>query len=208
MSAALNLQEFSPHPLAEGPAPSETMAAELEKAYARGYDAGVKAGAEASAQVHAEAQDRLRSEVVEILRDQHQSRFAAQTEVLQDVIPLIETVVRQIAPQLIPDGLPEHARSVLADAIGQRPDLMPILRCAPDAVESLRGALVEWNGRFEIQPDRRLTPNEVQVAWNDGFDHIDLSASVQTMLEQIGNTVALMAKSNATDPSKGAQDVG
>ncbi|MEM8656698.1 MAG: hypothetical protein AAF813_06800 [Pseudomonadota bacterium] len=208
MPAALNLQEFSPHPLSKDPLECTVTAEEVDKAYTRGYDAGVKAGTEASALVHAEAQDRLRAELVETLRDQHQSRFAAQTEVLQGVVPLIETVVQQIVPHLVRDGLPEHARRALETALEARPDVTPVLRCAPDAMPSLETAFKEWKGRYEVRPDSKLTPHEVHIAWDDGFDQIDLGAMVTAVLSEIRNATALMAETTQQDTAKDAQDVG
>ena len=46
------------------------------------------------------------------------------------------------------------------------------------AAEELRDnviALADWQGRFEIRADTRLTPLEVELHWLDGFDRIDLA---------------------------------
>lgn len=157
----------------------------IAKAYAEGHEAGVKAGAEASALVHAEAQDRLRAEVVEALRDHHQERVEVQAQVLAGLAPLLKTVIEQLAPLMAALGLPDQVDAALSKALETRPDPRPIIRCAAEVVPGLEPALGKWAGKYELKIDSRLTPHEVHLHWDDGFDVIDLDRTMDGILGAI-----------------------
>lgn len=180
MASPLRFQDFSLNSTAADE--TSDIAEQIANAYREGHEAGVKAGTEASALVHAESQDRLRAELIEALRDHHQDRVAVQAQVLSGVAPLLGAVIRQLTPYLAAVGLPEQVSAAVQTALETRPDAKPLIRCAEEAVPGLQPALAKWSGAFDLQIDSRLTPHEVQLHWDDGFDTLNLDKVVDAAL--------------------------
>ncbi len=185
MASPLKFHDFSHSGSALDTGPDE-VETRIAQAYREGNEAGIKAGTEASALVHAEAQDRLRAELVEALRDHQQDRVAVQAQVLSGIAPLLQAVVGQLTPALVSAGLPQQVSAAVTEALDNRPNTKPLIRCAAEAVPGLEPALQGWQEQVDLQIDSRLTPHEVQVHWDDGFDMIDLdrlTAHVQALLD-------------------------
>ncbi|MEM8787759.1 MAG: hypothetical protein AAGE76_05825 [Pseudomonadota bacterium] len=174
MGFALTLEEFTPldHPAAAQAARRDAIA----EAWNEGHAAGAQAGTEASAKAHADAQDRLRAEWIEVLRDLAQDRQEAQASVLRGIAPFVQTVIAGLAPRLAEEGLKDLVSDALADALRDRPEPVPVLRCAPEMAAALEPALAEFDGRYRLDPDPRLTPQEAELHWEDGFDALDPGA--------------------------------
>jgi len=184
MSARLKLKVFSPQ--GEDPEDEKQVSeAEVEAARQAGFEAGFAEGAAASAEEHANAQDQLRAGFLEILRDGQMVRAEAQAQVMQGILPLVVSLVEHLAPTLARAGLAGHVETCLSRALSERPDLKPILCCAPEARAALERALVDWSGKYKFRTDPKLTPLEVELHWDDGFDRIDLASAIDAVLADI-----------------------
>lgn len=185
MASPLKFKDFS-HGGSAFDAEPDDVETRIAQAYREGHEAGIKVGTEASALVHAEAQDRLRAELVEALRDHQQDRVAVQAQVLSGIAPLLRALIGQLAPALVSAGLTQQVSVAVTEALDSRPNTKPLIRCAAEAVPGLEPALQGWQDQVDLQIDSRLTPHEVQVHWDDGFDTIDLdrlTVHIQAILD-------------------------
>lgn len=180
--AALRLDEFAPDRRDDTLVQHrEAVARQVAEAYRDGHAKGFAQGAEASAHEHAEQQDQLRGQFIEAVRDSQMTHQAAQRLVVASLLPVFEKLVTALAPDLAAAGLASGLRRQLASALEMRPKATPRIACAPELASGLTGALAEWEGRYEIETDPRLTPLEARLHWEDGFDVIDLARSLAQM---------------------------
>ncbi|QHQ36804.1 hypothetical protein [Algicella marina] len=200
----VQLEVFSPGSEA-AMAKRENLAQKVAEAYREGQARGFAQGAEQSAREHAEAQDQLRLQFIEALRDAQLQQVAAQQHVLQSVFPLIETFLKTLAPHLAEAGLLHEVESRLRDVLASRPDLEPVITCAPELESGIRTTLTGMSGEFTLRPDPRLTPLEARLAWDDGFDRIDFTSCLEAITLQIDEFRSVTAET----PTKEEQlDVG
>ena len=184
MSISRHLKEFAPSPSGDGTG-IEVRHRDVKQAYEDGYEAGVLDGAKASAREHADRQDQLRAQFIETLRDQALAREEVIVAVQRDIWPLIETLITRLAPEAAAKGLLDHATARIQAALQTRPASKPVLRCAAETESILAAVQDAVSGEFDIEQDPGLTPLEIQVHWDDGFDHIDLDTSLARIFEAL-----------------------
>ncbi|MEO0387180.1 MAG: hypothetical protein AAF281_06570 [Pseudomonadota bacterium] len=161
------------------------LARRIAEAYREGHGKGFAQGAEASAREHAEAQDQLRAQFVEALRDAQLTQSLAQREVIASLLPILEALTRALAPTLADAGFLAALEDRLRAALNTRPDPAPRVHCAPELEAGVRAALSQFSDRFELVPDTSLTPLEARLFWEDGFDEIDLDTCLDAMRDTI-----------------------
>lgn len=190
----LSLEEFRPEGAPAGAAGGRDpgLRAALEAEYRR----GVADGTRASAAEHAEAQDQLRAALIETLQDGQMTRREIEAAAIRGLAAFAHALVTRIAPGLAEAGLADRVRDALARAFAARPDAAPRIRCAPDSSPALEAALEAWHGRYEIEPDPRLTPLEARINWAGGTDQIDPGAA----LAAIEAEIAALAPAADDDP--------
>ena len=212
MRRKLRLEEFVP-PEAERLAGNpdlieemerEALEAQIEVAWREGYEAGVRSGTETAARVHAEAQDQLRSALIEAIAEGRQSHVEAQAAVLSGAGQVFARLVHLVTPLLAKAGLAEHAAAAVSDALRSRPDAIPVVRCAPETTLALENALAAritqlQSARtpeipYRVEADPRLSPLEAEVHWDDGFDAIAL----EPVLAQISEALETLSANAAT----------
>lgn len=201
--ASLRFETFSPDGDTET-SNSQEAAKQLAKAYRDGHAKGFIQGAEESAREHAEAQDQLRSQLIEALKDGQMTRQEAQASVTKSLFPLIDALVKALAPSLVDIGFPTELSDQLRKALEGRPNTKPVVRCAPDLVAPLEQSLSDWSGSFEVIPDTALTPHQAKIHWDDGFDHIDLDGC----MTEIRQCLDRFSQSVAVDQEQEMSDVG
>ena len=163
----------------------EDIARRVAEAYREGHGKGFAQGAEASAREHAEAQDQLRSQFIEALRDAQLTHTLAQREVIESIFPLLEAMTETLSPILAESGLITELDALLRRALDSRPEIRPRITCAPELEKGVRLALSHFAERFDLEPDSRLTPLEARLHWDDGFDEINFQACLDAMQESI-----------------------
>lgn len=198
--ALLQLETFSPLGATETSASQET-AKLIAKAYRDGHAKGFQQGADESAREHAEVQDQLRGQLIEALRDDAMEQHAAQTAAVASLLPVIDAMVNTLAPALAEAGFAEQLTTHLRTALDHRPNLRPVLHCAPEAAATLQAALTDWPVASEVVEDNRLTPLEAKLHWDDGFDHIDLDRCLAEMTESIARFRQALAPDQNEDLS-------
>ncbi|MEO0912208.1 MAG: hypothetical protein AAFY59_04360 [Pseudomonadota bacterium] len=180
----LQLEVFTPGAEMEM-AKREDLAQKVAEAYREGHARGFAQGAEASAKEHADAQDQLRAQFVEALRDAQIEQAEAQNHVLTSLLPLMLALTDTLAPALAEAGLVTALETQLKAALAKRPEAVPVISCAPELEAGIKSALQHMEGRFRVLPDLQLTPLEARLAWDNGFDEINLDACLAAMRAQI-----------------------
>lgn len=201
MSRTLRLDEFQPG--AEGPDPEE-LKQQLIAARNEGHARGIREGAEASARAHAEAQDRLRLELVEAMRDAQMSFQEVESTTLAGVAPFLRAVIAHVAPAIAVAGLAEAVAKSVEAGLANRTAPKPLVKCAPDAKSALESALSRWPGGIAFDPDPTLTPFEAEVHWGGGFDAVDTGA----LLEELDAILAGFSANDRATMNKETQNAG
>ncbi len=186
----LKLEVFSPGAEMEM-AKREHIAQKVAEAYREGHAKGFAQGSEASAREHAEAQDQLRIQFVEALRDAQMSYAEAQTAVVASLIPVVRALTEGLAPSLAEAGLITELERQLKNVLEARPDLVPRISCAPELAAGIKAALPHFSERYTVDQDPRLTPLEARLAWDDGFDEIDIEACLSEMRKAVAQAEAV-----------------
>lgn len=200
----VQLQVFSPG--AElAIAQRESVAQKVAEAYRDGHSKGFAQGAEASAREHADAQDQLRSQFIEALQDGQASHQEAQARVIQSLGPLLGAMVDVLAPRLAEAGLKAEISAELETLMRTRPDVAPVLVCAPELAVGLKNVLEARGTPFHLREDPGMTPLEARIGWDDGFDTFDMSACLEAMKAKID---AYLAAALPETAKKETRDVG
>lgn len=153
----------------------ERMLAEArEEARAAGYLEGEAAAAEA----YLADQARLTAELIEALSDSRLTNEAARRHVAASLAPVIENLCAAITPALAETGLFAEITRLVARAIEAAPAALPRLRCAPEVAPVIARLLNERGLDADVKADATLAPREARVAWDQGYDHLDLDACV------------------------------
>jgi flagellar biosynthesis/type III secretory pathway protein FliH len=184
MNSGIRLRTFSPGSTGQ----DEPSAEELARAALRdaGYQSGFAEGHAAATEAHLEDQTRLTAALVEALEDAALTNEAARRHVAASLSPMIEALVRAITPALAEAGLSREVARLVAEALEASPGAVPQLRCAPELSEELGRILAERGLGARIEAAAELLPREVTIAWDQGFDHIDLDACIA----RIGDCIA------------------
>jgi flagellar assembly protein FliH len=176
MNSGFRLQTFSPgRANPDEPSPEDRARAALHD---EGYRSGYVEGQAAATEAHLEDQTRLTAALVEALEDAALTNEAARRHVVASLAPMIEELVRAITPALAEAGLSREVARLVSEALEAAPDAVPNLRCAPELLDKLEEILGVrgLNARIEAAPE--LLPREVTIAWDQGFDHLDLDACI------------------------------
>lgn len=201
--AALKYETFAPESGGQEATSVET-ARQVAQAYRDGHAKGFAQGAEASAREHADAQDQLRGQFIEALRDSQMTHSGAQQTILKSFFPVVEALVQSLAPKLATEGLFAQLLEHLETALEARPDIKPVIACAPELAAGVRSALATWDGKFDVQEDSRLTPLEASLNWDDGFDHINMDRA----LEEVSQAVSKFNTLIQTETDEDIKHVG
>lgn len=180
------------------------IARRIAEAYREGHAKGFAQGTEASAREHADAQDQLRAQFIEVLRDSQVTQAVAEREVTASLVPLVTQLVSTLAPSLGRAGLAATLEAQLQDALRTRPDARPVVHCAPELADGVRKALSRFGARYEVQPDAGMTPLEARLTWADGFDEINVDRCLAAMTD----IVARFADLNSTGTEEIRSDAG
>ncbi len=178
---------------AQAPDPKQ-MARQLSELRKQAYEEGFRAGAEASAAEHAERQDQLRAGLVEAMLDCRQGHVEARAAVLGSLAPVLVNMVAALVPQMAPLGLSSEVVAAVGRALSHCPDTTVTVRCAAETEAALAKALSTTEGNVVIRPDPRLTPLEVRLDWDDGFDRIDTGRVVGEIHDLIEATLSGIAE--------------
>lgn len=145
-----------------------------EEARAEGYLRGQAAAAEA----YLADQARLTGELIEALSDVRLTNEAARRHVAASLAPVIEHLCAAITPALAETGLFAEITHLVARAIEAAPAALPRLRCAPEVAPVVAGILNARGLDAEVRAAPELGPREARIAWDQGYDHLDLDACV------------------------------
>lgn len=177
---------------------ARARALELERALAEAREearaAGFLAGKAAAAEAYLADQARLTAELIETLADARLTNEAARRHVAASLAPVIENLCAAITPALAETGLFAEITRLVARAIEAAPAALPRLRCAPEVAPAIARLLSERGLDAEVKADATLSPREARVAWDQGYDHLDLDACVARIQEilaaQLGSGAA------------------
>ena len=182
--AALKFDTFTPDGVSETNR-EDDAATLIAQAFQDGHAKGFAQGCEESAREHADTQEQLRSQLIEVIKDHEQDHAQAQRGVITSLLPLVDNMVKTLAPNLAASGFMHELHEHLQAAIDSRPSAVPVITCAPELVSEIQAAFATWSGAFEVRGDNRMTPLEAQIRWDDGFDHIDLDRCLAELTQSI-----------------------
>lgn len=176
MNSGFRLRTFSPGRSGpDGPCAEDRADAALRD---EGYRSGYVEGQAAATEAHLEDQTRLTAALVEALEDAALTNEAARRHVAASLSPMIEALVRAVTPALAEAGLSREVARLVAEALDAAPDAVPHLRCAPELTKKLDGILAVRGLKARIETAPELLPREVTIAWDQGYDHLDLDACI------------------------------
>lgn len=167
-----------------------------EEARAEGYLRGQAAAAEA----YLADQARLTGELIEALSDARLTNEAARRHVAASLAPVIEHLCAAITPALAETGLFAEITRLVARAIEAAPAALPRLRCAPEVAPVVAGILNARGLDAEVRAAPELGPREARIAWDQGYDHLDLDACVAKI------HAILAAQLRAEEPGPDAEE--
>lgn len=171
------LQTFAP-----GEDAARARALEIERRIAEAReearDAGYLAGRGEAAEAYLADQARLTSELIEVLSDARLTNEAARRHVAASLAPVIEHLCAAITPALAETGLFAEITRLVARAVEAAPAALPRLRCAPEVAPVARRVLNARGLDAEVRAEPGLGPREARLAWDQGYDHLDLDACV------------------------------
>ncbi|TPE53833.1 hypothetical protein [Amaricoccus solimangrovi] len=150
------------------------VAAAREEARAEGYRDGRAAAAEARRADEA----RLGAGLIEALSDARLTNEAARRHVLASLAPVIEQFCAAIAPALADTALFAEIARLVTRAAEAAPAARPRLHCAPGLAPVVEKILGARGLDAEVRADGALGPREARLAWEQGYDHLDLDACV------------------------------
>ena len=198
---ALKLQSISPGE-EERVARSAAREAVLKATFERGYAEGFAAGAEASADEHSAAQDQLRIQFVEALKDAELSHAEARHDVLRAIYPTIEALIKRMAPVLAEGSAHLEIMEHIERALEHAPAGELVVVCAPDLEQGLKVALENRAVGVQVETDASLTPLEARLKWAEGFDHIDFDQplkQIEGILARFRNVLMAPDAAEVTD---------
>ncbi|PZQ50407.1 MAG: hypothetical protein DI556_07580 [Rhodovulum sulfidophilum] len=168
--------------LAPGEDAARARALEIEhriaEARAEAREAGFAAGEAAATEAYLADQARLTSDLIETLADARLTNEAARRHVAASIAPVIERLCAAITPALAETGLFAEITRLVARAIETAPAALPRLRCAPEVAPAIAKALGARGLDAEVRAAPELGPREARIAWDQGYDHLDLDACV------------------------------
>lgn len=156
----------------------EDAGRKLQEAIDEAYQTGFLAGQSAATEEHLEDQGRLTGELVEALCDAGLTNEAARRHVAASVAPMIEALGNAISPSLAEAGFLTEVGRLVALALDATPDARPLIRCAQEISGPLRSLIEERGLEADVEVSPVLLPREAQIAWDQGYDHIDMDACV------------------------------
>jgi flagellar biosynthesis/type III secretory pathway protein FliH len=174
---ALRLETFDPVTDPQR-ARAEARRRETEAAREEGYRAGWLAGQEAATEAFLDDQAKLTSVLVETLQDGLITNEAARRAVVAGVGPLVTRLFEAVAPALADAGIVEEIVRQTETALRAAPAAKPRIRCAPELVGRLRDVLDAHRIDGSVEEAPELLPREAEIAWDQGYDHVDLDGCI------------------------------
>jgi hypothetical protein len=174
---SLRLETFEP---ARDPERARASALEsmLARAREEAYEAGYLAGQAAATESFMEEQAKLSSALIEAIEDSRLTNEAARRGVMMSLAPFVETLFATLAPALAERGLAGEIARLVQAAVEATPGARARVRCAPEVASVVGRLLSEQRLAADVEEAPELLPREAQVAWDQGFDHLDLDGCI------------------------------
>lgn len=168
----------------------------IEAVREEAWHAGFLEGQAMAAEAHLDDQSRLTSAFIEALADARVTNEAARHHVAESVAPMLEALVAALAPALADAALGAEVGRLVERALLHAPPARPRLRLAPEICDRIEAALRERGLAATIEEAADLMPREVQVFWDQGYDHLDLDACIAQIRACIASHLRTRADSD------------
>lgn len=149
------------------------------------YKDGVKSGADAATQAFEAEKLRTLSPILEALNDLAFTQSEARQALLGSLQPMINALVTSVLPQCAAEGLAAEISGVVFAACAKSPHSQIIINVTPDAVPAIQKLLAPAKADFTVEADPSLDALQVNIAWENGYDEIDLSAALETIQDTV-----------------------
>jgi hypothetical protein len=194
------LETFAPAGQGPGRPRRNPLEERIEAVREEAWHAGFLEGQTMATEAHLDDQTRLTSAFIEALADARVTNEAARHHVVESVAPMIEALVSAIAPTLADAGLDTEIARLVERALLHAPAARPRLRLAPELCDRIEAALRERGLATTLEEAPELLPREVQVFWDQGYDHLDLDACIA----QVRACIASHLRPKVTDDDRGS----
>jgi hypothetical protein len=194
----LRLETFEP---ARDPERARASAMESMVARAReeAYEAGYLAGQAAATEGFMEEQAKLSSALIEAIEDARLTNEAARRGVMKSLAPFVEALFATVAPALAEQGLAAEIARLTAAAVDAAPGARARVRCAPEVAPVVGRLLAEQRLAADVEEAPELLPREAQVAWDQGFDHLDLDGCIDQIRACIAGHLQTLSEGDDDD---------
>lgn len=174
---SLRLETFEP---SRDPERARASALEgiLARAREEAYEAGYLAGQAAATEGFMEEQAKLSGALVEAIEDSRLTNEAARRAVVLSLAPFVQALFAAVSPALAERGLAGEIARLVDRAVAAVPEARPRVRCAPEVAPVVAGILSERGLGADVDEAPEFLPREAQVAWDQGYDHLDLDGCI------------------------------
>lgn len=169
MTVAAFLEEFADTPTALRPGSEATQQ--------RDYETGYKAGWDDASAAQSEAQEQLRTELVQTLQDLSFTFHEARASMVLAMTPVFDQLVQEIVPAALRDTLGlhlvQHLTQAAADSV---PDRLT-LTLAPQDRDRIEAAFPpDMAAPLELVEDEALAPGQARFQFGTRAARLDLPA--------------------------------
>lgn len=168
----------------------EVLAKTRDEAYAKGFKDGVNVTNEAIETAESE----VATAVQEALADADLTQRAAIHRALADVAKLTEAFCCAIAPNLAKSGLAAEIAALFETVLNEDPDDVLVISHSSADYDILQRLLGKHDLTAELNSDPTLSPRQVTLNWDSGFDKVDMDEAVAKALMKITNFTQLVDK--------------
>ncbi len=169
---------------------TDMLEKERNDAYAKGFKDGVNVTKDA---VEVET-NRLLSRINEDLSDIQFTNEQASSAVMKSVQPLISAIVEQLSPTVLRDRLLEGSQEILAEILRDHRGMTVEIEVAPDLQEALKTVAADFNLNITVTDNPAMHDLEVRLNWQNGYDHLDMEALRQNILEKMNDYVDCLSE--------------
>ncbi len=163
------------------------------------YSDGVKTGAEAASRAFEDEKIRTLAPILEALNDMAFTQVEACQAMLRSMRPMVEQLVQTVLPESARLGLGAEVAALLCKAYEKAPAARIIISVTPDAVASIQSLLAPSKADFSVEANPALSGLQAQVAWQGGYDQINLDTALDNVRGAIDTFFNTFEKTGTND---------
>lgn len=172
-------------------------ARERDEAYAKGFKDGVNVTNDAIQTMESD----VAVSIQEALSDVNFSQKAASQIALAAVSRLVAAFCQAVAPNLAKAGLAGELGELVSKALKENSSGQLLITHHPSDNDVLLRLLGEETNQSKLVADHRLKERQVTIAWEGGFDNIEMDEAIAKALIKINDFTQLVDKEESDERS-------